>query len=302
MTAPLEVTVDPSATARRRGMQGPLEILKPVTHSWSGRIGCTIVLLIMLVILFGPAFAPHDPEQLAVGLPLSAPSADLPLGTDHLGRDVFSRFLSGGRMVLLIPLAAVALAALIGGLPGMVAAYLGGTVDAIVARLFDILLTLPPLLIALAVIAGFGSSTTVLLITVALIYAPQVGRVARGATSSVVAADYVEAARARGERSLTIVVREIAPNITGPVVSDLALRVTYGVIFIATLNFLGLGAQPPSPDWGLSIAESLGFVQVQPWASLAPVVGIAALSVGLNLVADSIVRFVNNDSARDLML
>jgi peptide/nickel transport system permease protein len=205
-------------------------------------------------------------------------------------------------MVLLVPLAAVALATLTGGLLGITAGYLGGRFDQIVARVFDVPLTLPPLLIALSVIAGFGSSAAVLLLTVAAIFAPQVGRVARGAALAVVTADYVQAARARGERPLTIVVREIAPNIVGPLMSDLALRVTYGVIFVASLNFLGLGAQPPSSDWGLSVATNFGYVQVQPWATVAPAIGIAALSVGLNLMADSAIRYVNNDASKDSML
>jgi peptide/nickel transport system permease protein len=296
LTATTDGSAEPTRTRNRRGF------LRPVTHSWSGRVGLTIVVLILGIIILGPVFAPHPSEELGVGLPLSKPSAGLPFGTDSLGRDVFSRFLDGGRMVLLVPLAAVALAAIVGGTLGVVGGYVGGRFDQIVSRGFDILLTLPPLLIALAVIAGYGSSTMVLLVTVAIIYAPQIGRVARGATLGVVTSDYVEAARARGERPLPIAVREIAPNIAGPVVSDLALRVTYGVIFIATLNFLGLGAQPPSPDWGLSIANSVGYVEVQPWASLAPIIGIAALSVGLTLVADSIIRYVNNDSMKDTML
>jgi peptide/nickel transport system permease protein len=295
-------TVNGGAPSRTTHTTGRLAWIKPITHSWAGRIGLLIVCLILLVIAFGPLFAPNPPNKLSVGLPLSGPTAGLPFGTDSLGRDVFSRFLTGGRVVLLVPLAAVALAALLGGLPGMIAAYVGGPVDAVISRIFDLLLTLPPLLIALAVVAGFGSSTIVLILTVAVVYAPQVGRVARGATSSVVAADYVQAARARGERPATIVVREIAPNIASPVISDLALRVTYGVIFIATLSFLGLGVQPPAPDWGRSIAESLGFIQVQPWAAFLPVIGIAALSVGLNLVADSIVKHVNNDALKDTML
>lgn len=205
-------------------------------------------------------------------------------------------------MVLVLPLIAVALATITGGLLGITAGYVGGALDAVVARVFDILLTLPPLLIALAVIAGFGSSNPVLVLTIAVIFAPQIGRVARGATLAVVSSDYVEAARARGERRFTIAVREISPNIVAPVLSDLALRVTYGVIFVASLNFLGLGAQPPSPDWGLSIASSVGFVQVQPWAALAPVIGVAALSVGLNLMADSMVRYVSNEGMKDSML
>jgi peptide/nickel transport system permease protein len=289
--------VEVEATASQRG-----KILHPVTHSWMGRVGLAIVFLMVVVIVFGPALAPHAPNELNVGPPLSRPRSGLPLGTDSLGRDVLSRFLTGGRMVLLVPLAAVALATVSGGLLAMIAGYVGGVFDALVARVFDILLTLPPLLIALAVIAGFGSSTLVLLIMIAVVYAPQVGRVTRGATLAIVATDYVQAARARGERRVTIAVREIAPNIVAPVVSDLALRVTYGVIFIASLNFLGLGAQPPSSDWGLSIAQSFGFVQVQPYASLTPVVGVAALSVGLNLIADSMVRYVTNEGTKDLML
>jgi peptide/nickel transport system permease protein len=292
----------PLAALRPRWTARRLQLLRPITHSWTGRSGLIIVGAILVVVIFGPALAPHPPDQLAVGLPLSPPGKGLPFGTDNLGRDVFSRFLSGGRMILLIPLAAVALATVTGGLLGMIAGYAGGVLDAVVGRVFDILLTLPPLLIALAIIAGFGSSTPVLLITVAVIFAPQIGRVARGAALAVVTAEYVQAARARGERPVTIVVREIAPNIAGPLISDLALRVTYGVIFISSLNFLGLGAQPPSPDWGLSVASSLGYVQVQPWAALAPVIGIAALSVGLNLIADSIIRYVNNDAAKDSML
>lgn len=294
-TAP-ERVAQPAGRTRRPGF------LRPVTHTWSGLMGLAITGVIMVVIVLGPELAPHSPEGLGLGLPLSPPSDGLPLGTDQLGRDVFSRFLSGGRMVLLVPLAAVALASVTGGLLGITAGYLGGRFDQIVARAFDVLLTLPPLLIALAVIAGFGSSPAVLLLTVAAIFAPQVGRVARGAALGVVTADYVQAARARGERPLTIVVREIAPNIVGPLTSDLALRVTYGVIFVASLNFLGLGAQPPSSDWGLSVATNFGYVQVQPWATVAPAVGIAALSVGLNLMADSAIRYVTNDASKDFML
>lgn len=281
---------------RDRRSPGRLHALRPLTHSWTGRFGVAITGAIIVVIAVGPALAPHSPEQLGVGPPLSLPSSGLPLGTDQLGRDVFSRFLSGGRMVLLIPLAAVTLATMTGGLLGMLSGYAGGRFDAVVSRVFDVMLTLPPLLVALAVIAGFGSSNAVLLLTVALIFAPQIGRVARGATLSVVTADFTQAARARGERPVTIVVREILPNIVGPLMSDFALRVTYGVLFVASLNFLGLGALPPSPDWGLSVASNYGYVQIQPWATLAPVAGIAALSVGLTLIVDSVIRHVSRDS------
>lgn len=276
--------------------------IRALTHTWEGGAGLALGIVMLFVIFVGPHLAPYPPNALSVGLPLSGPSTKFPLGTDNLGRDVLSRFLSGGGMILLIPIGSVTVAALLGGLPGMLGAYVGGRTDTVITRVFDLLLTLPPLLIALAVIAGFGSSSLVLLLTVGVIYAPQVGRVARGSTQGVVTSDYILAAQARGERTLTVLLREVAPNITGPMISDLSLRLTYAVIFISTLNFLGLGAQPPSSDWGLSIANSLGFVEVDPWATIGPVIGIAALSVSFNLIADAVARYLANEPSGETML
>jgi peptide/nickel transport system permease protein len=299
--SPVPVSAAPSV--RLKGGDGPgRPALRALSHTWQGRIGVLLCVIMLGLIVLGPHFAPYDPTALAVGPPLSPPSAEFPLGTDNLGRDVLSRVLFGGTLILFVPIAAVALAAVLGGLPGMLGAYSGGKWDSLISRSFDLFLTLPPLLIALSVIAGFGSSTSVLIITVGLIYAPQIGRIARGATMGVITSDYILAARARGERPLTILLREVTPNITGPMVSDLALRLTYAVIFVSTLNFLGLGAQPPSPDWGLSIATNLGFISVQPYATLAPAAGIALLSVAFNLVADSVAKAVANDPGGEAML
>ncbi len=295
------VTV-PATPAAKRGDGPRRPALRALTHTWQGRIGLALCVLMLGLIVVGPYFAPYDPTQLAVGTPLSLPSAQFPLGTDNLGRDVLSRFLCGGTLILFVPIAAVALAAVLGGIPGMLGAYYGGKWDTVISRSFDLFLTLPPLLIALSVIAGFGSSTLILIATVGVIYAPQLGRIARGATMGVITSDYILAARARGERPLTILLREVTPNITGPMVSDLALRLTYAVIFVSTLNFLGLGAQPPSPDWGLSIATCLGFISVQPYATLAPAAGIALLSVAFNLVADSVAKAVVSDPGGEAML
>lgn len=277
-------------------------MLRALVKSWEARGGLALGGVMLAIIFLGPVVAAYDPTQLGTGPPVATPSASHPLGTDNLGRDVLSRFLNGGHTVLIIPVAAVTLAILIGALPGMLGGYLGGRTDALITRLFDVLLTLPPLLVVLVVVGGAGTASWVLVITIGVIYAPRIGRIARGATQGVGRSDYVLAAQARGERTLAILLREIAPNVAGPLLADTALRLTYAVIFIATLSFLGLGAQPPSSDWGLSVATARAFLPVQPWATLVPAVGIAALSVSFNLIADAMARHLARDSHRGLMV
>jgi peptide/nickel transport system permease protein len=276
----------------------PPSIWRTVLTSVEGRIGIALGLLMLALIAFGRYFTPYNPVEIGTGAAASGPTADHLLGTDQLGRDVFSRFLVGGDTILIVPLLAVTLAFLAGGGLGMLGGYLRGWPDAVITRTFDLLLTLPPLLLVLVIIAGLGSSQIVLVLTVALVFLPRMGRVVRGATQAVVTNDYVAAAQARGERTSAIVAREVLPNIAAPAIADFALRITYAVIFVATLNFLGLGAQPPKPDWGLMVADSRSFIAVAPWATLAPAFGIAALSVSLNFIADALTRHLTRESAR----
>ncbi len=161
--------------------------------------------------------------------------------------------------------------------------------------MFDVILTLPPLLIVLVIIGGLGSSDTVLIITVALVYAPGMGRVVRGTAQSVIVNPYVLSAQARGERDLSIIYREILPNVTGPTLAEFGLRLTYGILFVATLSFLGLGVQPPASDWGLMVAENRGLITVAPWGTMLPALGITALAVALNLSADALSRVLAGD-------
>jgi peptide/nickel transport system permease protein len=279
----------------------PPSALRAIIGTNEGRIGLGLGLVMLAVIVFGRFFTPYSPTELGVGPATQTPSADHYFGTDHLGRDVFSRFLTGGDTIVLIPLAAVSLAFIVGGGLGMLGAYLRGRADAFITRTFDLLLTLPPLLLVLVLIAGLGTSSIVLIITVALVFIPRIGRVVRGATQAVVTSDYVAAAQARGERTSAILVREVFPNIAAPAIADFALRITYGVIFVATLNFLGLGAQPPEPDWGLMVADSRGYLAAQPWATLTPALGIAVLSVAFNLIADALTRHLTRESARGVV-
>ena len=198
------------------------------------------------------------------------------LGTDSLGRDVLSRLLVGARSVIAVPLLATLLAFAVGGVLGMFAGYRGGHTDAAISRGLEIALSLAPLLIVAVIITAAGTSTLVLVVSVAAVFAPRIARVLRGATQTVAVNDYVQAALARGERDLSIILREILPNIAPTVFVEFAVRLTYAIIFVATLNFLGLGLQPPSPNWGVMVAESRTTVTVAPLTTLAP-----ALAIGL---------------------
>jgi peptide/nickel transport system permease protein len=276
--------------------------VRGVLASGEGRIGLACAIFILAVIIFGRFVTPYDPYQIGVGPPATGPSREHLLGTDSLGRDVLSRFLVGGGSVLLIPTLAVTIAYLIGGALGMYGAYVGGRRDDIIARGFDVGLTVPPLLLVLVIIAGLGDSIAIITATVALVFIPRVGRVIRGATQAVVSNEYVAAAEARGERTYAIVSREIGPNIIAPAIADFALRITFAVMFVATLNFLGIGADPPSAAWGLNVAEQRGILSVAPLASLAPAIGIALLAVSSNLLADALTRqFTRDTSERPLL-
>jgi peptide/nickel transport system permease protein len=275
----------------------PRTLVGSVLSARIGQIGLAMVGATVVVAFVGPLFAPYPAEQSATGPPASGPSAAHLLGTDALGRDVLSRVLDGGRGLLLAPLIAVTVAYGAAAGLGVAAAYRGGRLDAFVARAFDILLTFPPLLLVLIMIAGLGTSPVVVVATVALAFLPRAGRVCRGAAQAVRVEDYVTAAQARGERDVSVMLREILPNIAAPVLSDFALRITYAIVFVATLNFLGLGAQPPEPDWGLMIAENRGILPVAPLAVLAPAAAIAFLAVGLNLVAEACARNWAADAA-----
>ena len=279
----------------------PPSIWRTLLTSVEGRVGIALGVVMLGLIAFGRFFTPYSPTELGTGRAAIGPSADHLLGTDHLGRDVFSRFLAGGDTIIIVPLIAVTLAFVAGGGLGMLGGYLRGWPDAVITRTFDLLLTLPPLLLVLVVIAGLGTSRLVLIVTVALVFLPRMGRVVRGATQAVVTNDYVAAAQARGERTSAIVVREVLPNIAAPAIADFALRITYAVIFVSTLNFLGLGAQPPKPDWGLMVAESRSFISVAPWATLAPAFGIAALSISFNFLADALTRHLTRETARGVV-
>lgn len=266
-----------------------------------GRVGALLVIVSAAIVLLGPLAAPHSPTAL-VDRPLEGPSPEHLLGTDQLGRDVLSRVLHGGRTVIVLPTLAVLLAFAIGGTLGLVAGYRGGVIDQLAVRSAEIVMSIPPLLLVLAIVLVFGSSDAIIIVSVGVFFAPRIVRIIRGATHWVCSQDYVVAARARGESTAAIVTREILPNVTGPLLAEFALRLTYGIIFIATINFLGLGVQPPSSDWGLMASEGRVFLGLAPLITVAPCVAIATLTIGVNLVSDQISSHLARNVLQDAKL
>jgi peptide/nickel transport system permease protein len=258
-------------------------------HSTSGVIGFAIVVFVLAVAVIGPFVAPHSPT-VPIGTPLTGASSHAPLGTDYLGRDVLSRLLYGGRSLIALAAAATALAYFIGMLVGLIAGYTRSMADPILMRGIDVMLAFPPILFLLVLITGLGSSIAVLIIGVAAIQAPGISRIVRTATLEVSVRAYVEAAVARGENGVAIVVREVLPNILAPVMVDAGLRFTYAILIIASVNYLGLGLQPPSPDWALMISENRTYIGLNPLAVVAPAAMIALLTIGINLTGDAIAR------------
>lgn len=273
---------------------------RQLLRSSEGRLGLVLTALMLGMIATGHWFAPYSPTESGVGLPAEVPSLSHLLGTDGLGRDVLSRLLTGGNLILMIAFAGVTLAYVLGGAIGAFAAYRGGVFDMAVIRTFDLFIALPSLLIFLVIIGALGNSTPVLILTLTFVYVSLAGRTVRGAAQAQVMSDYVAAAQARGERTSAILFREILPNMAAPVIADYGLRLAYGIVTIATLNFLGLGVQPPTPDWGMMVSESRNIITLQFMAVLAPMVAIASLAVGLNLIADSLSRHLTHESTRGI--
>lgn len=272
-----------------------------VLGSVEGMIGAAILLAFLIIVVFGPLLAPYGATEIGAGLPDEGPSFAHLLGTDGLGRDVLSRILVGARSVIGLPLVATTLAFAAGGLVGLLSGYSRGLVDGVLGRVVDILVSIPPLLIVLVIIAALGSSNIVIVISVALVYSPRVARIIRGATQGVVGQEFIQAAQARGERALPIVVREVLPNIAPTVLVEYAVRLTYVIVFIVTLNFLGVGARPPSPNWGLMVAESRPTVLTNPVATIAPTLAIALLCVGIGLVADAATKRLGLDERNEVL-
>lgn len=276
-------------------MRGRLLFVRTPT----GMLGMVLLAFVLGVALLGPLFAPHAPDA-PIGIPLTGPAEGQPFGTDFLGRDVLSRVLWGGRSVLLLAGAATVLAYLVGSVVGLLAGYSRSLLDGVLMRFVDVLLSVPPLIFLLVLVTGAGTSKVVLVLGVALVQAPLVSRIVRTATLEQSLRGFVEAAVARGERTTAIVRREILPNIVGPIAADAGLRFTYSILLVASVNFLGLGLQPPAADWALIISENRSGLDLNPYVIAVPALLIALLTIGLNLVGDSVARTLGRSALGEI--
>ena len=251
-------------------------------------IGTLIVLVWTVCAIFGDKITPHSPLDYRAGTHLS-PRATFPFGTDEQGRDVLSRVMAGARDVIKVAPLAALLGVLFGVIVGMVMGYFGGWLDNTLSRIVEAFLALPVLLVALLAVTTLGSSTSVVIGVVAALFTPVVARTVRSAVLAERDLDYVTSAKLRGESSIFVMFREILPNVSGPIIVELTVRVGYAVFTMATLAFLGAGPQAPSPDWGLQVSDGFRVISAGIWwTTLFPAAAIASLVIAVNLIADSV--------------
>jgi peptide/nickel transport system permease protein len=263
---------------------------KRVLAQPQGKIGLIITVIVVALALCGPLLLPWATGNTATEF-VAKPFSPYGLyGSDNLGRDVLSRFIAGGLTLIVYAVLATVLGMVVGALVGMLAAYIGGRFDAIIMRLNDVILAIPQLVFALLAITVLGPQGWVLVTVIGLTHAPRIARVARSATLGVITEDYIKAAEMYAMPRWKMLLRELLPNITGPLSVEAGLRLTYSIGYIASLSFLGLGLQPPAADWGLMINENRIALSIQPWGVLLPVIAIALLTIGTNLLADSFAR------------
>ena len=262
-------------------------LISELARSKSATIGASIILFWVVVAIVAPIIAPYSPTELQAAR-LQPPSLEHWLGTDHLARDVLSRVLWGTRVVVVLAPVSVLLGILVAAPMGLMSGYVGGRLDTLIMRGVDILLSFPTLLIYILIITSFGPSVFVVIISISLGSIPPITRIIRSLVMDERTKDYVSAARLRGERRHYILLREILPNVSGPIIVDTAIRIGYAIMAIGALGFLGLGIPPPTPDWGGMINDGRQWIFAMPWAVLGPAVALSSVVIGLNLLADGI--------------
>jgi len=250
--------------------------------------GAIIVALVVLLAALAPAIVPYPYDEMNVLARLKPPSFDHWLGTDEFGRDVLTRTLIGGRLSLVMGFGATLISLCLGVPLGLLAGYHRGRIDEAIMRIMDVIMSFPPILLGLLVLAVTPPAFWKATLAVGIVYVPAMVRLTRSVTLGLVNEEFILAADARGERTSYILFSEILPNAWPPITVEASLRVTFAILLGAALSFLGMGAQPPSSDWGLMIAEARPFVDTSPWIALAPGFAMCLTVIGINLLGDGL--------------
>ena len=274
--------------APQRGRSPARDAWRRLLRSKSALIGGSILAAIILSALTAPVISPYDPIKASQRTSLQAPGPAHPMGTDRFGRDVLSRVLWGGRLALPVGLVSVLIAAVVGVTLGLIAGYYGGAIDAVIMRFVDLLLALPGILLALAIIAVLGGSLLNLMIAVGISSIPAYVRITRGTVLSVKEREFVVAARALGIGDGAVILRHILPNVLAPLIVLATLGVASAIITSSALSFLGLGIKPPTPEWGNLLADGREFLQHAWWVAFFPGLAIMVTVLSINLVGDGL--------------
>ena len=276
------------ADAEFRSSSFLLDTWKRFRKSWGALVGAAIITLILLAAIFAPLIARSDPLAQNFAIQTLPPSLAHPMGTDKLGRDIFSRVVYGARISIRIGFVAVGLAITAGTIIGVVAGYAGGRVDALLMSAMDVMLAFPSIILAIAITTILGPSINNLMLAVGIVYIPQYARLARSSVLGVKELEYIEAARALGTSTLRILARHIVPNILAPLLVQATLGIATAELEAAGLSYLGLGARPPAPEWGAMLNDARDFWIGAPWALIFPGLAITMIVLGFNLLGDGL--------------
>jgi peptide/nickel transport system permease protein len=288
MTEPVDISITTAAAPTSERKQARRENWRLIRRRPSFIIGNVIVAVWVFCAILGERITPHDPLDFRTTNHLS-PRRDFPFGTDVTGRDVLSRVMAGARDVLKIAPLAALLGVLLGVIIGVLMGFIGGWLDNVLSRIVEAFLALPVVLIALLALTTLGRSDWVVIGVVAVLFTPVVARTVRSAVIAERDLDYVTSAKLRGESKIFVMFREILPNVSGPIIVELTVRVGYAVFTVATLSFLGAGPPPPSPDWGAQVSEGFRVLSAGIWwTTFFPAAAIASLVIAINLIADSV--------------
>lgn len=251
-------------------------------------VGIVLTAILVAVAILAPYIMPYDPTKIEISQKFIKPCAAHILGTDHLGRDILSRIILGSRISLMTSVTAIFISAFIGTMLGIISGYLGGAVDTIIMRIVDVMLAFPAIVFALALSTFLGKGQTNLLIAICCVQWTRYARVARGETIMFRDSEYIQAARAIGNSKTQIIKNYVFPAVISKIVILISLDIGTIILYCASLSFLGLGAQPPSPDWGVMISEGKEYMRYAPWVAIAPGIAIAFSALAFNMLGDGL--------------